>query len=202
MSTRRAVQTPARPQRRPPDLSQSEHRELFDQLMRPESPGKDSPFARFALTDEQGNNELDYVVSVVDLIGSKIEQLRHDRQEDALSPSFASFKEKFARWHLATFPTQAAREDARFRLKWMFGFPITRGRPSTSHKRWPLIQQVYLAYPKGTVKLTQSGQRDNRTAVHASHFEQTVKVALDLAGDVIKDVHAECCAVVQALQEA
>lgn len=194
MSTRRAVQTPARPQ--------SEHQELFDQLMRLESPRKDSPFARFGLTDEQGNDELDYVVSVVDLIGSKIEQLRHDRQEDALSPSFASFKEKFA-GNLESYPTQAGREDAVFRLKSMFGFPTTQGRPSTSHKRWPLIQQVYLAYPKGTAKLTQSAQRDyRRTAVHASHFEQTVKVALDLAGDVIEDVHAECRAAVRALREA
>jgi len=57
-----------------------------------------------------------------------------------------------------------------------------RGRPKTSADRYGLVAQVFNVYPKGTAKLSREW---------GSHFEDTVRLALALAGDKISDVYEE-----------
>jgi hypothetical protein len=68
-----------------------------------------------------------------------------------------------------------------------------RGRPATSADRWPLIRQVYHCYPARSIRLS---------SARASHFERTVRLALEQAGDVIADVRAECRAALAELRKS
>jgi hypothetical protein len=57
-----------------------------------------------------------------------------------------------------------------------------RGRPRSSPDRYRLIATIFDCYPKGTATLSRE---------RGSHFEDTVRLALALAGDRIADVYAE-----------
>jgi hypothetical protein len=70
-------------------------------------------------------------------------------------------------------------------LQMNFAAPVERrgrGRPPSSADRYRLIATIFDCYPKGTATISREW---------GSHFEDTVRLALALAGERISDVYAE-----------
>jgi hypothetical protein len=156
---------------------------MFDRLA-----GRGSPLA---------GAEPDYLLFCAEAIAAEVDALatrnrwRSGRATERVERDYALFDYE----DLADGTTRVStRPDALRILALRAAAPVIkagRGRPRTSAERAPLIAQIFHCYPAGSVRL--SSRRE-------SHFEATVRLALELAGDVIEDVRAECRAALAELR--
>lgn len=161
-------------------LTQSELQRLFDQLMRGEPFASDPEYGAFA----------------AGLISSEIESLRWVLRGP--EPEIGVYHEELPDGRILCRPKPInvlmaeirARQDAGGRPA------MARGRPSSRAERFALIQQVHYAFGRERTRLSQ--RRDH--VKPGSHFEETVTMALELAGVRVVNVHRECIDALKALR--